>query len=75
MATHCPQNEAMKSLQQNPCQAKCDWCPTGEGIDDELVFACTACGSEWTRHEAWKPRDLDGSVATEVEAELSRAAQ
>lgn len=63
----------MKSLQQNPCQAKCDWCPTGEVIGEDLIFACTGCGSEWTRQEAWKPRNLDGSVAVDVELELNRA--
>ena len=62
----------MKSLQQNPCQTKCDWYPTGEVVAEDLVFACTSCGSEWTRQEGWKPRNLDGSVAAEVELELTR---
>ncbi|MFZ0529620.1 MAG: hypothetical protein WAL91_03665 [Propionicimonas sp.] len=62
----------MKSLQQNPCRSTCDWAPTGEVIADDLVFACTGCGSEWTRRQAWKPRNLDGSVAAAVNTELAR---
>lgn len=67
------QNQNMpQALRQNPCQSKCDWCPTGEVRHDELVFACASCESEWVRSEGWRPRNLDGTIADEVTAELNR---
>lgn len=60
------------SLAQNPCRSLCDWSPTGETRDDDLVFACAGCHSEWVRTEGWTPRNLDGSIAGEVTRELSR---
>lgn len=67
-------NEAMtRTLHQEPCQSKCDWMPTGEGIDDDLVFACSGCTSEWTRQEGWLPRNLNGRIADGVNSERSRS--
>lgn len=62
----------MIALRQEPCQSKCDWMPTGEEIDGDLVFACSGCTSQWTRQQGWTPRNLDGSIAIEVQLELSR---
>lgn len=61
-----------RSLRQEPCQAKCDWMPTGQMIGGDLVFACAGCRSEWTRREGWTPRNLDGSIAADVTRELTR---
>lgn len=60
------------ALRQEPCQSRCDWAPTGETRGDEWVFACAGCSSEWVRSEGWTPRNLDGSIAAQVTAELSR---
>ena len=59
-------------LRQEPCLSKCDWAPTGETRDEYLVFACAGCRSEWVRSEGWTPRNLDGTIAAEVVAELAR---
>lgn len=63
-----------KTLRQEPCQSKCDWMPTGEVFDGDLVFACSGCTSEWTRQEGWTPRNLDGSIAAAVLLEQARPA-
>ncbi len=60
-----------RALKQAPCQSTCDWTPTGDAVNDDLVFACVGCGSEWTRAQGWTPRNLDGSIAQAVQAELS----
>jgi len=60
------------ALRQEPCRERCDWTPSGGVRDGDLVFACAGCGSEWVRTEGWRPRNLDGSVATAVQEELGR---
>lgn len=60
------------ALRQEPCLSLCDWSPTGEVRDGDLVFACAGCTSEWVRTEGWTPRNLDGSIATAVTEEISR---
>ena len=61
-----------RALRQDPCQSRCDWMPTGAIVEDDLVFACAGCLSEWTRREGWLPRNLDGSIAADVTRERSR---
>lgn len=46
--------------------------PTGAIVEDDVVFACAGCLSEWTRREGWLPRNLDGSIAADVTRERSR---
>ena len=55
-----------RSLRQEPCRDLCDWRPTGDVRDGDLVFACAGCTSEWVRSEGWTPRNLDGSIADAV---------
>ena len=62
-----------RALLQEPCQSRCDWTPTGDLRDGHLVFACTGCSTEWVRTEGWSPRNLDGSIAGAVAAELERS--
>jgi hypothetical protein len=62
-----------RALRQQPCQSTCDWMPSGDVIDDALVFTCAGCTSEWTRWEGWTPRNLDGSIADDVVLEQLRS--
>ena len=61
-----------RALRQEPCQSRCDWSPSGDVCNGDLVFACAGCTSEWTRREGWTPRNLDGSIAGRVQEELTR---
>ena len=36
--------------------------------DDQPIFECKACKSEWAPSEAWTPRNWDGKVPADVEA-------
>ena len=72
-----------RPVQAWPCQSVCVWAATGEtwrlprdddSVDqgeapDLRVFACSACGSEWVRTEAWTPVDAHGVVPPGVLAE------
>ncbi len=59
-----------KPLTVNPCKDLCDWRPDGATRNGHLVFACAGCASQWDRDEGWTPRNLDGSIADEVQREL-----
>lgn len=54
------------------CRDLCDWRPSRATRGDRRLFACTGCGSQWTRRELWAPRQADGSVPAGVREELSR---
>lgn len=54
-----------------PCRKLCNWVPTAPAPDAAL-FACTGCGSEWTRSEAWSPSQADGTVPVGVHEERQR---
>ncbi|MFY9915524.1 MAG: hypothetical protein WAK18_12705 [Nocardioidaceae bacterium] len=60
-----------------PCRSSCAWRPTGTTwstvTGEELpLFACTGCGSQWVRTEAWTPIDAQGSVPSAVAQERRR---
>jgi hypothetical protein len=60
-----------------PCQSVCVWRATREvwWADDHVdlaVFACSGCGSEWVRTEAWTPIDANGEVPEQIAAERRR---
>ena len=64
-----------RALRQESCQSRCDWAPTATTFDDDLVFACAGCQSEWTRQQGWRPRNLDGRIDPAVIAELERTSE
>ena len=49
-----------------PCRALCSWRVTRERLDDELLFACDGCGSEWVASQVWTPVDHTGTVPAQV---------
>lgn len=51
-----------RSLTIAGCRSLCSWHETGERLDDEPLFACRGCGSEWVPSEAWTPIDYEGEV-------------
>ncbi|GAA4345202.1 hypothetical protein [Angustibacter luteus] len=53
-------------LAQEPCQSRCHWLPV-EQTTRLPRLACTGCGSQWDRSQAWTPRDLDGSIPPGVQ--------
>lgn len=61
-----------RELVANPCQNRCAWEPTDEQVSGLRLFRCAGCRSEWTRGQAWTPRDWDGNVSAEVMLERSR---
>ncbi|MEO7060445.1 MAG: hypothetical protein ABI083_12040 [Lapillicoccus sp.] len=54
------------------CQRQCSWEPTGDRLADETLFACSTCGSEWVRSQAWTPIDWLGEVPEAVVVERAR---
>ena len=54
------------------CRTLCAWDITDEMLDDEPVFACSGCGSEWVTSEPWTPIDSDGFVPDAVQVERRR---
>ena len=59
-------------LTVRPCRSLCDWGPTPARYDDDQrVFACRGCGSQWVRSEPWAPRQADGSWPPGVREELA----
>ena len=66
--------DEVRELVISPCQARCAWSSPGERLGDDLVFACSACGSEWVASEAWTPVDWQGIVPDAVQAERARSA-
>jgi len=59
-------------LAVSPCRRLCDWSRTGSAHDEQPLFACGGCGSQWVRTEQWSPRQLDGSWPPGVREELAR---
>ncbi|MDO5676706.1 MAG: hypothetical protein Q4G35_04260 [Propionibacteriaceae bacterium] len=55
-------------LRQNPCLSRCDWHPTDEIREDQPIFECKACKSEWAPSEPWTPQNWDGKVTEAVQA-------
>jgi hypothetical protein len=64
----------MRELVISPGQARCSWSTSGERLGEDLLFACSACGSEWVASEAWTPVDWQGVVPEAVQAERARGA-
>ena len=62
-----------RELVISPCQARCAWSTSGDRLGGDLLFACSACGSEWVASEAWTPVDWQGVVPEAVEAERARS--
>lgn len=64
-----------RELKSGDCKGECAWSSvedTGTGdntIDGVQVFACNACGSEWTHDQTWTPRNGDGELDPGVAAE------
>lgn len=54
------------------CRSLCSWEDTGRTLDDERLFACNGCGSEWVVSEPWTPIDYQGTVPEAVQAERRR---
>ncbi len=61
-------------LNVSPCRTLCDWHPTDTSYEDLPLFACTGCGSQWVRSEAWTPANADGVLPPEIRAERDAAA-
>lgn len=59
-------------LKISACRRLCAWGPTGRLLEQEPVFACTGCGSEWVRSEPWTPIDHTGVVPEAVQEERRR---
>jgi hypothetical protein len=53
-----------------PCRKLCAWERTDGSYEGLPLFACSACGTEWVRSEAWTPRNWDVSIPAAVMAEL-----
>lgn len=64
----------MPDLEIAPCRRLCHWQGTGAWSEDEPVFRCSGCGSEWVASEPWTPIDHTGEVPTAVQAERERVA-
>lgn len=62
----------MAALEIAACRRLCSWSRTGGLLDDEPVFRCAGCGSEWVPSEPWTPVDHTGVVPEPVQAERRR---
>lgn len=51
-----------RELKSGDCKGVCDWGGIDDQIDGLQVFACAACGSEWTSAQSWTPRNEDGEL-------------
>jgi hypothetical protein len=67
-----PPDPSPPPLAMAPCRTLCSWGHTGRLRGGLPLFACSGCGSEWVRSEAWKPIDADGVVPEPVAAEAAR---
>jgi hypothetical protein len=56
-----------RALRISGCRALCGWTDTGRLLDEERLFACTGCGSEWVVSEPWTPIDWTGEVPAPVQ--------
>jgi hypothetical protein len=56
-----------RPLEIAACRSACAWDTTGEHLDDEPLFACSGCGSEWVPSEPWTPIDWTGRVPEPVQ--------
>lgn len=61
-----------RPLQIAACRSVCSWHATGELLEDDRLFACAGCGSEWVASEPWTPIDATGSVPVAVQEERRR---
>lgn len=60
-------------LAVHPCQGVCAWSVVPSAAAEPLPrFACSGCGSEWVRTEAWTPIGSDGVVPEAVRREAAR---
>jgi hypothetical protein len=55
-----------RPLEIAACRALCSWRLTGSRLDDEDLFACAGCGSEWVPSQPWTPIDHTGTVPAAV---------
>ena len=60
-----------RALRITGCRSLCGWHDTGRSLDEEPLFACSGCGSEWVPSEPWTPVDYEGFVPEPV-AEIRR---
>ena len=60
-----------RALRVTGCRSLCGWHDTGRQLDEEPLFACSGCGSEWVPSEPWTPVDYEGFVPEPV-AEIRR---
>jgi hypothetical protein len=67
-----PRMDDVRELVISPCQARCAWSTSDDRLGGDLLFACSACGSEWVASEAWTPVDWQGVVPEAVQAERAR---
>lgn len=58
-------------LRENPCDETCEWVATRKERGGERVYVCTGCESEWTRSANFIPKDIDGTVNPEIQAEIT----
>jgi hypothetical protein len=59
-------------LHVSACRRLCSWDRTERVLEDERVFACAGCGSEWVASEPWTPIDHTGVVPDPVQEERRR---
>jgi hypothetical protein len=59
-------------LVSQPCRSLCWWAPTGGEHEDQPLFACAGCGSQWVRGEPWAPRQADGTWPDGVREQLAQ---
>ncbi|MEP7088812.1 MAG: hypothetical protein ABI776_01790 [Nocardioidaceae bacterium] len=57
-----------RGLEIAGCRSLCAWAETPERLDEEPLFACSGCGSEWVPSEPWTPVDYTGLVPAPVAA-------
>jgi hypothetical protein len=55
-----------RPLEIAACRSVCSWLRTGARLDDEPLFECVGCGSEWVPSEPWTPVDYTGAVPAPV---------
>jgi hypothetical protein len=48
------------------CRSLCAWGVTDARLEEEQVFACSGCGSEWVPSQPWTPIDHTGGVPAAV---------
>jgi hypothetical protein len=61
-----------RPLEIAACRRLCSWHDTGDLLDEERLFRCSGCGSEWVASQAWTPVDHTGVVPEPVQDERRR---